>query len=211
MSVLQAAGVASGVARLPIELLNDRQLHARGFIQEVDRAFIGKHPQPSMPFRETDAPFPIRSVPPTLGEHNKRNTRRLARAFRCGNRSAQPRRHHRNRDADGGAACEREEAGGGLMAAAGPAQRKSEAVATGGSQALISVRGLGIRFKTSHGVWQATRKIDFDIAARRARRHRRRKRLRQDHHRSVDPAAAAEQSRRPRRIDPVRRNRSGQM
>ena len=30
--------------------------------------------------------------------------------------------------------------------------------------ALISVRGLGIRFKTAQGVWQATRKIDFDIA-----------------------------------------------
>ena len=29
----------------------------------------------------------------------------------------------------------------------------------------MSVRGLGIRFKTSQGVWQATRKIDFDIAA----------------------------------------------
>ena len=28
----------------------------------------------------------------------------------------------------------------------------------------MSVRGLGVRFKTSHGVWQATRKIDFDIA-----------------------------------------------
>ena len=54
MSALQAAGVASGVARLPIELLNDPQLQARGFIQQVDRAFIGKHPQPSMPFRETD-------------------------------------------------------------------------------------------------------------------------------------------------------------
>jgi peptide/nickel transport system ATP-binding protein len=26
------------------------------------------------------------------------------------------------------------------------------------------VRGLGIRFKTSHGVWQATRKVSFDIA-----------------------------------------------
>ena len=32
------------------------------------------------------------------------------------------------------------------------------------SQPLMSVRGLGIRFKTSQGVWQATRKIDFDIA-----------------------------------------------
>jgi crotonobetainyl-CoA:carnitine CoA-transferase CaiB-like acyl-CoA transferase len=67
---LQAAGVASGVARLPIDLLKDPQLHARGFVQEVDRAFIGRHPQPSMPFRETDRPFEIRSAPPTLGEHN---------------------------------------------------------------------------------------------------------------------------------------------
>ena len=41
------------------------------FIQEVDRAFIGKHPQPSMPFREGAKPFPIRSAPPTLGEHNR--------------------------------------------------------------------------------------------------------------------------------------------
>ena len=71
MNALQAAGVASGVARLPIELLQDPQLQARGFIQEIDRAFIGRHPQPSMPFRETEKPFPIRSAPPTLGEHNR--------------------------------------------------------------------------------------------------------------------------------------------
>jgi peptide/nickel transport system ATP-binding protein len=32
------------------------------------------------------------------------------------------------------------------------------------SPPLLSVRGLGIRFKTSHGVWQATRKVSFDIA-----------------------------------------------
>jgi crotonobetainyl-CoA:carnitine CoA-transferase CaiB-like acyl-CoA transferase len=71
MATLQAAGIASGVARLPIELLQDPQLHARGFLQEVDRAFIGKHPQPSMPFREAEKPFPIRTPPPTLGEHNQ--------------------------------------------------------------------------------------------------------------------------------------------
>ncbi len=71
MNALQAAGVASGVARLPVDLLTDPQLHARGFIQEIDRAFIGRHPQPSMPFRETDRPFEIRSAPPTLGEHNR--------------------------------------------------------------------------------------------------------------------------------------------
>ena len=71
MKALQAAGVAAGVARLPIELLNDPQLQSRGFIQQVDRAFIGVHPQPSMPFRETERPYPIRRAPPTLGEHNR--------------------------------------------------------------------------------------------------------------------------------------------
>jgi crotonobetainyl-CoA:carnitine CoA-transferase CaiB-like acyl-CoA transferase len=71
MATLQAAGIASGVARLPIELLQDPQLQARGFIQEIDRAFIGRHPQPSMPFREGKKPFSIRTPPPTLGQHNQ--------------------------------------------------------------------------------------------------------------------------------------------
>ncbi|MBA7465245.1 MAG: CoA transferase [Bradyrhizobium icense] len=70
MNALQAAGIAAGVARLPIDLLNDPHLTARGFIQQIDRAFIGKHPQPSLPFREGDKPLAIRSAPPTLGEHN---------------------------------------------------------------------------------------------------------------------------------------------
>jgi peptide/nickel transport system ATP-binding protein len=50
------------------------------------------------------------------------------------------------------------------MAAAQPRETRSDQGA-GGSPALMSVRGLGVRFKTSHGVWQATRKIDFDVAA----------------------------------------------
>jgi peptide/nickel transport system ATP-binding protein len=48
------------------------------------------------------------------------------------------------------------------MQAVEPAQRKSDE--GGGRPALMSVRRLGIRFRTSHGIWQATRKIDFDIA-----------------------------------------------
>jgi crotonobetainyl-CoA:carnitine CoA-transferase CaiB-like acyl-CoA transferase len=70
MAELQGIGVAAGVARLPIDLLSDPQLGARGFIQEIDRAFIGKHPQPSLPFREGEQPLAIRTAPPTLGEHN---------------------------------------------------------------------------------------------------------------------------------------------
>jgi peptide/nickel transport system ATP-binding protein len=50
------------------------------------------------------------------------------------------------------------------MQAARAAGQDSGAATAGSPQALLSVRGLGIRFKTSQGVWQATRKIGFDIA-----------------------------------------------
>ncbi|MDH2348157.1 CoA transferase [Bradyrhizobium sp. SSUT77] len=71
MRELQAARVAAGVARLPIDLLNDQHLRSRAFLQEVERAFIGKHPQPSMPIREGGRPHAIRTVAPTLGQHNR--------------------------------------------------------------------------------------------------------------------------------------------
>ncbi|MCP3380355.1 CoA transferase [Bradyrhizobium sp. CCGUVB4N] len=71
MSELQAAKVAAGVSRLPIDLLNDQHLRARAFLQEVERAFIGLHPQPSMPIREGEEPCAIRAAAPTLGQHNK--------------------------------------------------------------------------------------------------------------------------------------------
>lgn len=71
MSELQAAGVAAGVARLPIDLLNDRHLRSRAFLQEVERPFVGWHPQPSMPIREGARPYAIRTAAPTLGQHNR--------------------------------------------------------------------------------------------------------------------------------------------
>ncbi|WP_439366154.1 CoA transferase [Bradyrhizobium sp. DASA03005] len=70
MSQLQAVEVAAGVARMPIDLLNDRQLKSREFLQQTERAFIGVHSQPSMPIREDAKPFPIRTPAPTLGQHN---------------------------------------------------------------------------------------------------------------------------------------------
>lgn len=70
MSELQAVGIAAGVARRPIDLLNDRHLRSRAFLQQVKRDFIGSHPQPSMPIREGVGPYAIRSAAPTLGEHN---------------------------------------------------------------------------------------------------------------------------------------------
>lgn len=71
MSELQAARVAAGVARLPIDLLNDRHLQSRELLQEVERAFIDRHPQLSLPIREGAEPCPIRAAAPTLGQHNR--------------------------------------------------------------------------------------------------------------------------------------------
>lgn len=71
MSELQAAGVAAGVARLPIDLLQDPHLSEREFLQQRERAFIGLHPQPSMPIREGSRPYAIRNAAPTLGQHNR--------------------------------------------------------------------------------------------------------------------------------------------
>lgn len=71
MSELQTVRVAAGVARLPIDLLKDRHLMSRGFLQEIERPFMGLHPQPSMPIREGGAPYAIRTAAPTLGQHNE--------------------------------------------------------------------------------------------------------------------------------------------
>ncbi|MDI3567180.1 CaiB/BaiF CoA-transferase family protein [Bradyrhizobium sp. Arg816] len=70
LSDLQELRIAAGVARLPIDLLKDRHLRSRSFLQEIDRAFIGLHPQPSMPIREGSRPYLIRTAAPTLGQHN---------------------------------------------------------------------------------------------------------------------------------------------
>lgn len=71
MSELQAARVAAGVARTPKDLLTDRHLASRAFLQDVERDFVGLHPQPSMPIRESAGPYAIRTAAPTLGQHNR--------------------------------------------------------------------------------------------------------------------------------------------
>lgn len=71
MSELQAVKVAAGVARLPIDLLKDQQLQSRAFLQEIERSFVGLHPQPSMPIREDTRPYAIHTAAPTLGQHNR--------------------------------------------------------------------------------------------------------------------------------------------
>jgi crotonobetainyl-CoA:carnitine CoA-transferase CaiB-like acyl-CoA transferase len=71
MLVLQANGIAAGVARRPFNLLTDPHLIARGFWQQVERPFIGTHYQTSAPFREGTDPYPLRRAAPTLGQDNE--------------------------------------------------------------------------------------------------------------------------------------------
>ncbi|MGL3104452.1 CoA transferase [Bradyrhizobium sp. BR 1432] len=73
MFELQDARISAGVARLPIDLLEDRHLSSRRFLQAVKR-FIGLHPQPSMRIREGKEPYAIRAAAPTLGQQAQRSS-----------------------------------------------------------------------------------------------------------------------------------------
>jgi crotonobetainyl-CoA:carnitine CoA-transferase CaiB-like acyl-CoA transferase len=71
MEILQQAGVAAGAVRHPMELLDDPHLKARGFWQWIERAYVGRHPQPSPPYRDEDSPIAVRTPAATLGQYNE--------------------------------------------------------------------------------------------------------------------------------------------
>jgi len=71
MEILQRAGVAAGAVRHPVELIGDPHLEARGFWQWIERAYVGRHPQPSPPYRESDGPITVTAPAATLGQHNE--------------------------------------------------------------------------------------------------------------------------------------------
>jgi crotonobetainyl-CoA:carnitine CoA-transferase CaiB-like acyl-CoA transferase len=70
MDTLQAHGIAAGVVRTPMSLVDDPHLIARKFWRRLDRPFIGMHWQSSAAFREGPDPYPVRRVAPTLGQDN---------------------------------------------------------------------------------------------------------------------------------------------
>jgi len=71
MEILQKAGVAAGAVRHPMELLDDAHLKARGFWQWIERAYVGRHPQPSPPYRDEASPIAVRTPAATLGQYNE--------------------------------------------------------------------------------------------------------------------------------------------
>lgn len=72
MVTLQEAGIAAGVARLPVDLAADPHLMQVGHWQPAVRPFMGPHLLPSVSYREGEAllPYPILRLAPTLGQHN---------------------------------------------------------------------------------------------------------------------------------------------
>jgi crotonobetainyl-CoA:carnitine CoA-transferase CaiB-like acyl-CoA transferase len=71
MEILQRAGVAAGAVRHPVELIDDPHLAARGFWQWIERAHVGRHPQPSAPYRDSGAPVTVTTPAATLGQYNE--------------------------------------------------------------------------------------------------------------------------------------------
>ena len=61
MDILQQAGVVAGAVRHPGDLLDDPHLAARGFWQWIERAYVGRHPQPSAPYRVNESPIAVRT------------------------------------------------------------------------------------------------------------------------------------------------------
>ena len=73
MVTLQAARIPAGVARLPMDLAGDPHLMKVGHWQPVDRPYMGPHLLPSVSYREgdTELPWRIERLAPTLGQHNE--------------------------------------------------------------------------------------------------------------------------------------------
>ncbi len=71
MMQLQGAGIPAAATHTAKTILNDPHLEQRGFWQWLERAVVGRQPNPSPPYRIGDAPFPIATPAPTLGQHNQ--------------------------------------------------------------------------------------------------------------------------------------------
>ncbi len=71
MFLLQKNGIPAAATHTSASLLADVHLKSRGYWQWLDRAVVGKQPNPSLAYRQGTEPFVITSPAPTLGQHNE--------------------------------------------------------------------------------------------------------------------------------------------
>lgn len=70
MQLLQGVGVTAAKLNNAQAILDEPHLQDRGYLQWLERDYVGVQPHPSPPFRVTADPIPITSPAPTLGQHN---------------------------------------------------------------------------------------------------------------------------------------------
>jgi crotonobetainyl-CoA:carnitine CoA-transferase CaiB-like acyl-CoA transferase len=71
LAALLAAGVPAAAIADPRRASECPQHRARGFFEEIERAVIGRHPTPTVPFRYASVARWLERPAPTLGEHNR--------------------------------------------------------------------------------------------------------------------------------------------
>jgi crotonobetainyl-CoA:carnitine CoA-transferase CaiB-like acyl-CoA transferase len=102
MHELQANGVPAAAVYSALDVLADPHLAARGQWQMIERAYVGRQPNPVAPYRVGEVPYAIEAPAPTLGQHNRRvlgellgltdaELARLTRAGVIGDRPVMPR------------------------------------------------------------------------------------------------------------------------
>lgn len=70
MQELQGVGVTAAKLNNAQALLDEPHLQERGYLQWLERDYVGMQPHPSAPFRTAAEPITITSPAPTLGQHN---------------------------------------------------------------------------------------------------------------------------------------------
>jgi crotonobetainyl-CoA:carnitine CoA-transferase CaiB-like acyl-CoA transferase len=71
MTLLQDAGIASGVVQNCEDLFKDPQVAHRNYFKVLDHVEMGEHPYLSTSYIFSDTPTDIRSPAPLLGEHSE--------------------------------------------------------------------------------------------------------------------------------------------
>jgi crotonobetainyl-CoA:carnitine CoA-transferase CaiB-like acyl-CoA transferase len=71
MEILQQAGLRAGAVLTGAEMLEDPQLRARGYFQEIEHSSAGRQTMRVAPYHLSETPPTIRTPAPKLGEHTE--------------------------------------------------------------------------------------------------------------------------------------------
>ena len=70
MKMLQQNGIAAATLNNSDDLIENEHFQSRGYLQWLERAFVGNQPHPSPPWRNGTEAIKIKKPAPTLGQHN---------------------------------------------------------------------------------------------------------------------------------------------